>query len=100
MVCNKCNDVVNATIRFRVHLTVQDNSGSIDLKLLNQQAEYMFRHKADYFKCLEEKENGKKLLQDHISSFINRAFTFIIPVPPSFARPNVRCTVNFILPVD
>ncbi|KAG8370543.1 hypothetical protein BUALT_Bualt14G0128000 [Buddleja alternifolia] len=55
MVCVGCNDVVNATIRFRVDLSVKDSSGVIDLKLLNQQAEFMFHRHAAYFKSLEEK---------------------------------------------
>ncbi|KAG8377929.1 hypothetical protein BUALT_Bualt08G0084800 [Buddleja alternifolia] len=92
MVCVGCNDVVNATIRFRVHLSVKDISGVIDLKLLNQQAKFIFRRHAAYFKSLEEKVNGRNLLQDHVNSFKDRAFIFIVPVPPTFARSNVRCT--------
>ncbi|KAG8364247.1 hypothetical protein BUALT_Bualt19G0108300 [Buddleja alternifolia] len=54
MICRKCNDVVDGTIRFRVYLRVKDNSGVIDLKLLNEQAEYIFRRQATYLKKLQE----------------------------------------------
>ncbi|KAG8366715.1 hypothetical protein BUALT_Bualt17G0108200 [Buddleja alternifolia] len=54
IICRKCNDVVDGTIRFRVYLRVKDNSGVIDLKLLNEQAEYIFRRQATYLKKLQE----------------------------------------------
>ncbi|KAL0306162.1 UNVERIFIED_CONTAM: hypothetical protein Sradi_6033500 [Sesamum radiatum] len=61
LVCESCNDVVNATIRFRVQLRVKDSSGVIDLRLLNKQAEYVFRKEATYFKDLQEKVFSKLL---------------------------------------
>ncbi|KAK4484837.1 hypothetical protein RD792_007437 [Penstemon davidsonii] len=99
VVCLTCEYVVKANFRFHVRLTVADGSGTMNLKLYDDQAKYIFRNQAVYLKKLQDQQNGIKMLRERVFSLLHRAFTFIIPVPPKFARPHF-CVVKFVLIVD
>ena len=69
-------------------------------KLLNKMMYILFISDTNKIFKFILQENGKKLLESHINTFRDRAFSYIIPVPPSWARSNNHHPVYFVLAVD
>ncbi|XP_051130914.1 uncharacterized protein LOC127251301 [Andrographis paniculata] len=94
-----CNILFDPSL-YPIPLEIYNSTGTLALKLKYAHLNFMFRLDLPFVRNFMRQRNGKANFKEYLSTFIDRAYIFILPVTPIFDRPGSQSPVYRILYVD